>query len=148
MTSQGKLQRIAKWIFVGCGVWMLGLGVYFLFMRPPLLPEDLRFLGWSATHAESVPRLSQWLGKVFTVMGGYMAGAGILTIAIAVHAVPRRLAGTGAGLAFAGVLTVGTMSAVNFALDSDFKGLLLVPALAWLVGLFCYARGGYSSVGS
>ena len=33
------------------------------------------------------------------------------------------------------------MSWINFALDSDFKWLLLVPALAWLVGLVMYATG-------
>lgn len=141
MTSQSKLQRAATWMFVGCGVWMFGLGVYFLFVRPPLLPEDLRFLGWGAAQAELVPRLSEWLGKVFTVLGGFMAGAGVLAVVVAVHAVPRRLAGTGVGLACAGLLTVGTMSGINFALDSDFKWLLVAPALLWLAGLGCYSAG-------
>jgi len=30
---------------VACGVWLLCLGSYFIFIRPPLLPEDLRYAG-------------------------------------------------------------------------------------------------------
>ena len=33
------------------------------------------------------------------------------------------------------------MSAVNFALDSDFKWLLLVPAMIWLAGLVLHVAG-------
>jgi hypothetical protein len=28
-----------------CGVWLIGLGLYFIFLRPPLLPEDPRYIG-------------------------------------------------------------------------------------------------------
>ena len=42
--------------------------------------------------------------------------------------------------ALAGVSTVGTMSVTNFQLDSDFKWLLLLPALLWAVGLVLYQR--------
>lgn len=34
-----------------------------------------------------------------------------------------------------GALTVALMSAINFDLHSDFRWLLLVPALGWLAGL-------------
>jgi hypothetical protein len=33
------------------------------------------------------------------------------------------------------------MSATNFALDSDFKWLLLAPALLWLASLVLYVAG-------
>jgi len=59
---------------------------------------------------------------LFTVMGGFMAGAGVITVFV----------GT---VAIAGVLTVVLMSATNFAFNSDFRWLLLVPAVIWLVGL-------------
>ena len=42
--------------------------------------------------------------------------------------------------AVAGLLTVGLMSAMNFALHSDFRWLLLVPVLLWLGGLVSYLR--------
>jgi len=34
-------------MFVACGLWLIALGVYFLVLRPALLPEDLRFIGSS-----------------------------------------------------------------------------------------------------
>jgi len=59
---------------------------------------------------------------VFTVMGESMAGAGALTVFV----------GT---VAISGVLTVALMSATNFAVNSDFRWQLLVPAVIWLAGL-------------
>ncbi len=113
-----------------------------MLVRPPLLPEDLRFLGSSAIQVEALlPRLTSWLGNVFTVMGGFMAGSGVLTVFVSMRAVPQNLSGTGATLVLTGALTVAIMSATNFALGSDFKWLLLVPAVAWLLGLVCYAGG-------
>ena len=35
-------RSLGDWLFVACGVWLISLGGYFLFERPPLLPEDLR----------------------------------------------------------------------------------------------------------
>ena len=121
---------------------MIGLGGYFMFARPPLLPEDLRYLGSSATQVAALsPHLASWLRNVFTVMGGFMAGCGVLTIFVGMRAIPVSLNGTGIALGCAGLLTVATMSWTNFALDSDFKWLLLVPAVAWLLGLASYAAG-------
>lgn len=37
--------RLARALFLTCGAWLVGLGVYFIFSRPPLLPEDPRFIG-------------------------------------------------------------------------------------------------------
>ena len=92
----------------------------------------------------SVPGLEAWLRKVFTVMGGFMAGAGVLTVFVATVAMPRRPKGTAWALAISGALTVALMSATNFALHSDFRWLLLLPALLWLGGLVVYLadRGG------
>jgi hypothetical protein len=85
--------------------------------------------------------LERWLHKVFTVMGGCMAGTGVLIVFVASAATPSRLKGTSWAIAFSGALTVMLMSATNFALDSDFKWLLLVPALVWLAGLATYMAG-------
>ncbi len=41
-----RLQPSVK-VFVACGLWLVGLGAYFLLMRPALLPEDLRYIGAS-----------------------------------------------------------------------------------------------------
>ena len=142
MTTRSVLHRLSRWIFVACGVWLIGLGGYFMLARPPLLPEDLRYLGSGAIQVEVLlPRLAPWLRNVFTVMGGFIAGSGVLTIFVGMHAIPRALPGTGAALGCAGLLTVAAMSWTNFVLDSDFKWLLLAPALAWLLGLLTYGVG-------
>jgi hypothetical protein len=135
----------SAWLFAACGIWMTGLGLYFIFIRPPLLPEDPRYMGSTLQDIQAtLPGLSRWLGRVFTVMGGFMAGAGLLTLFAATSAVPARAPGTGWILAIAGLLTVVLMSAVNFALDSDFKWLLLAPALAWMAAISAYAAEGRS----
>ncbi len=142
MKAQSALRRASMWMFVACGTWLLGLGGYFMFVRPPLLPEDLRCLGSSATQVEALlPHVASWLRNVFTVMGGFIAGCGVLVVFVSVRVVPRCAKGTGVALGVTGLLTVVTMSWINFALDSDFKWLLLMPALVLLVGLVTYAAG-------
>jgi hypothetical protein len=135
-------RQVSAWMFIVCGVWLVGLGFYFVILRPPLLPEDERFLGSTLAQIRAaVPGLEDWLEKVFTVMGGFMAGAGVLTVFVAAKAMPLQLKSATWALAFSGALTVALMSATNFALNSDFKWLLLVPALVWLAGLLLYVVG-------
>jgi hypothetical protein len=38
-------RSLSSWTLILCGVWLVGLGVYFLLLRPPLLPEDPRYIG-------------------------------------------------------------------------------------------------------
>lgn len=126
------------WIFTASGIWLLGLGLYFIVVRPPLLPEDVRFMGTSIGQARAaLPGLEGWLQRVFTVLGGFIAGAGVLTVLIARGSLWARFDGTALAwaMAIAGTFTVGLMSATNFALHSDFEWLLLVPALAWSLGV-------------
>ena len=127
---------------MSCGVWLVGLGLYFIFLRPPLLPEDPRFMGTTLEQLQtSVPGLARWLNRVFGVMGGSMASTGVLTVFMAFVALPARLPGASSVIALSGALSVALMSATNFALNSDFQWLLLVPALAWVAGLALFVRG-------
>lgn len=133
--SMSKQQSIARALIGFCGAWMVGLGAYFILVRPALLPEDVRYIGLNPDDIErQLPGLKAWLGNVFSVMGGFMAGAGVL----ALHLVRRGVWG-GPGmrwtLAIAGTLTVVLMSAVNFSIHSDFRWLLLAPAVLWLIAL-------------
>ena len=76
---------------------------------------------------DAAPGVQAWLQRVFAVMGGFIAGSGVLTIlaaATAPHPPPRW---TWGALASAGVLTVGTMAAVNFQLESDSNGFSCYP---------------------
>lgn len=139
---QGASGRgVPEWLIASCGVWQIGLGLYFIFLRPALLPEDVRYMGADLhTVQAAVPRLSEWLGKVFTVMGGFMAGAGVLVAYFGLAAMPARRRGTAWALAMAGALTLGLMSAVNFALHSDFRWLLALPPAVWATAVFLHIK--------
>ena len=49
MTMTKKTLPVSSWMLIACGGWLLALGFYFIILRPPLLPEDARFMG--ATYA-------------------------------------------------------------------------------------------------
>ncbi len=135
--------RLSGKVFAACGLWMSLLGVYFLLLRPALLPEDPRFMGTSIEALRAAaPGLERWLGHVFNVMGGFMVAAGTMTILVAWRFLANRAPGTPLALAVAGASGVALMSATNFLLHSDFRWLLLVPVLLWLAGLVCYLREG------
>jgi len=128
-------------MFVACGIWLIGFGLYFMFLRPPLLPEDVRYMRISTSAIQpAIPGLERWTHRVFTVMGGFMTGAGLLTVLLALNASATRKTWTWSVLALAGLFTVGTMSLTNFQLNSDFKWLLLIPSLLWVVGLAAHPR--------
>lgn len=131
--------RWSRWLMCSCGAWLLGLGAFFVFLRPPLLPEDLRYIGVTLEALRAAaPALEGWLAKVFVVMGGFMAGAGALTLYVALSQPKLGRLGTVGVLAFTGLVTVGLMSAVNFALGSEYRWLLVVPMLAWAFGTWLH----------
>ena len=134
---RGSARRgLAEWLIAACGAGLMGLRLYFIFFRPALLPEDTRSIGSSLAEIRAtLPGLEGWLNRVFAVMGGFIAGTGVLTVFIAWVAMPAGFKGTSWVIALTGALTVALMSVTNFSLNSDFKWLLLVPALVWLAGL-------------
>lgn len=136
MTTEKPKRGPAEWLLAACGIWLVGLGLYFIVVRPALLPEDVRYVGAElAALRSAAPHLEGWLKLVFTVMGGFMAGGGVLVLHIAQRTLPDRSRGTLVTLALTGLLTVGLMSGANFALHSDFRWLLVLPPLVWLAAL-------------
>ena len=130
-------------VFVACGFWLVALGAYFLFLRPAVLPEDLRYIGSSLeTLRSATPGLERWLGHVFDVMGGFVVATGAMTVLAAWRLSARPERANLAAFSLSGAAGVSLMSATNFALDPDFRWLLLVPALLWLAGLICLVREG------
>lgn len=80
-----KIQLFASVSLALGGMILMGMGLYFSFLRPPHLPEDLRYMGASLTQIQStVPGLQPWLARVFGVLGGYMFATGLLTVYVAV----------------------------------------------------------------
>ena len=125
-------------VFPVCGLWLVALGVYFMLLRPALLPEDPRCIGLSLEALRSaVPGLERWLGYVFNVMGGFIIAAGVMA-ALSGLATGRRARTQHPGcLAVVGAIGVATMSTTNFLLQSDFRWLLLAAVALWLFGLVC-----------
>lgn len=114
----------------------MGMGLYFVFMRPALLPEDARYMGSTVAQIQDLlPQLAPWLRRVFGVLGGYMLATGLLTVHVAIttfrSARPRATMIT----AVSGLVSMGGMAVTNFAINSDFKWLLLVFTLPWVVAL-------------
>ncbi len=141
MESNTKLMLASGRVFLACGLWLIALGLYFIFLRPALLPEDPAFMGSSLEAIRTaIPGLERWLGHVFNVMGGFMIAAGAVTMFLAWRFISMREPGTFATLLVAGSASVALMSATNFLLHSNFRWLLLLPALLWLAGLLCYLR--------
>jgi hypothetical protein len=122
------------------GILLIGVGGYFLFLRPALLPEDIRYMQLTLAELHSVgPRLASWLTHVFRVMGGYVAATGVLALALAVTAFRQRHHWAVAGAIVAGLASIGWMAAVNFMINSDFKGVLLGFALTWAASIAAFA---------
>ena len=125
------------------GLFLIGIGLYFIFLRPPLLPEDVRYMNTTLAEIQAVvPGLLNWLQKVFWVMGGYIFSVGLLTMYVALSSFQTRTRGAFPVIAFAGLSSIGWMTGVNFIINSDFKWLLLVSALPWAAALILYKIEG------
>jgi hypothetical protein len=123
-------------------VILVGIGLYFLFLRPPLLVEDTRYVGATLEELQTVaPGLATWLDRVFWVLGGYIAATGILTAYLAATAFRARARGAALTLTLAGIASIGSMAGVNVLIDSDFKVPLVALAALWGLALVLYRLG-------
>ena len=128
-------------VFATCGLWLVALGIYFLFFRPALLPEDPRFMASSIGIIRiAIPGLERWLNLVFNVMGGFMVATGVMTVSVARSLFVTQSFMTLLSLILAGAFSVALMSATNFRLNSDFRWMLLLPAVLWFAGGWLYLR--------
>jgi hypothetical protein len=127
---------IASWLFGAGGVLLVGIGAFFVFVRPPLLPEDLRFLGRSGGEIDQLmPQLRKWLRWVFIVLGGNALTVGGLTIFVAATAVREGDVAAVVALALAGATSIGLMAVVNFAIRSDFRWALFAASGLWVAAI-------------
>jgi len=121
------------------GSLLIVMGIYFVLLRPSLLAEDLYYMKTSLSVINnSVPGLSAWLQKVFWVMGGYIFTTGLLTVYISFTSFRERTSGAFYIAAVTGITSIVLMSVVNFIIKSDFKWLLLIFTLPWLIALILY----------
>jgi RsiW-degrading membrane proteinase PrsW (M82 family) len=125
------------------GIALIGMGLYFIFVRSPLLPEDLRFMRLTVGQTQTFePGLTAWLTQVFRVLGGYIIATGVLAITLAATSFRAHRWGAAVGTFLGGAASIGWMTAVNFAIASDFKWALLAIALVWVSSLllFCVEK--------
>src|SRR5690242_20680639 len=127
-----KRRPFSSLLLALCGLILMGMGFFFLFLRPPLLPEDLRFIGTSlSTIQATFPHLLLWLQRVFWVMGAFIFTNGVLTLYIALTSFQKRARGVSGIMALTGFTSLGWMTMINFLLNSDFKWFLLGGAFLW-----------------
>lgn len=93
----------------------------------------------------ATPGLLEWLRRVFWVMGGYMFAAGLLTVYLAMTSLRSRHRGAAVVAGIAGLASIGFMAAVNFMIDSDFKWVLLLFTVPWVLSLALYWSEGVGS---
>ena len=132
------IKPYASTILVLCSIILMGLGLYFVFLRPPLLPEDARYMGAVLAEIQAAPGLLNWLQKVFWVMGGYIFTTGLLTLYVAITAFRTHASGAFWVVAAAGLTSIGWMAIVNFIIGSDFKWLLFGFAMLWGIALLLF----------
>jgi hypothetical protein len=126
-------------VLIIAGVALIGVGLYFILLRPPLLPEDVRYLALPTAQLDILrPRLELWLTQVFRVMGGYVLATGVLAVTLAATAFRAHQKGAAIGVLIGGTASIGWMAAVNFLIDSDFKWILLTMALLWACSLVLF----------
>lgn len=139
MKQQNESRTLSWIVLTAAGIAVMGIGAYFIFLRPPLLPEDLRFLALPASQLDIIrPRLELWLAHVFIVLGGYAVATGVLTIALAATSFRAHSRRAAVGALTGGAASIGLMAAVNFTIDSDFKWVLFGIALLWLCSLVLF----------
>jgi hypothetical protein len=136
MEPAGNRWTPSSTLLAAAGAIIAGIGLYFIVLRPALLPEDVHYMRLSAAEIEAVgPRLAVWLTHVFRVLGGYALATGVLLIALAATAFRARHPVAAAGALIGGASSIGLMSVVNFMIDSDFKWSLLACALVWALSM-------------
>ena len=135
-----KLKPYSATLLAIGGFTLMTMGSYFIFFRPPLLPEDYKYIeANSLVLQKNIPLLSNWLQKVFWVMGCYIFTTGLLTIFISQTSFRKRIKGVVYIVAITGISSIASMTIINFMLASDFRWILLVLNLPWLGAVISYS---------
>jgi hypothetical protein len=139
MNGAAKTWPPSALLLTVAAIMLIGTGLYFILLRPALLPEDIRYMGLSATQLDGVrDPLAAWLTQVFRVMGGYVLATGVLAITLALTSYREHHKGAWLGALVGGIASIGWMTVVNFAIRSDFKWVLLSMALVWAASIIVF----------
>jgi hypothetical protein len=134
-----RIWTLSSILLVAAGATLVIAGLYFILVRPPLLPEDVRYMALPTAQFEAVkPQLESWLAHVFQVLGGYVLATGVLTITLAATSFRAHHWGAAVGALIGGAASIGLMAVVNFVINSDFKWVLLGMASLWACSLVLF----------
>ena len=134
-----NLKPYSATVLLLTGLIMAVMGLYFIFFRPPLLPEDVSYMGTTMPYVNKyIPTLLTWLQKVFWVLGGYIFTSGLLISYISFTSFRQRTNGVLGIITLAGISSIGSMAAINFLIDSNFKWLLLSFSMLWAIAIILY----------
>jgi hypothetical protein len=126
-------------MLIAVGVILIGIGLYFIFFRPTLLPEDIRYMRLTEVQISTLgAAVFKWLNLVFTVMGGFALATGVLIVSTAGAAFHAHSRIAIVGSAIGGLSSIGLMTAVNFVIGSDFKWPLLAVLTLWIASFVAY----------
>jgi hypothetical protein len=128
--------RFAALLLLILGVLTIGTGGYFLFVRPPLLPEDIRATGVASELLP--PAMLYWLRIVFQTLGGFVAGFGICIVAVSVHIMTQRRGVLEWGMALGLLVAFGRFLASNIILRSDYLWFIGVLFALAAVTALCF----------
>ena len=139
MTAEARPWPPSTLLLVVAAIMLMATGAYFIFLRPPLLPEDVRYMGLSAAQLDGVQApLASWLTQVFRVMGGYILATGVLAMTLALTSFREHRSGAALGVLIGGIASIGWMTIVNFMINSDFKWVLFCMAFIWAASLILF----------
>jgi hypothetical protein len=114
------------------GVLTAATGLYFMLLRPPLLPEDVRFMGLAESEIPAAMR--SWLSIVFRTWGGFMVGLGLCVLGAAMRVASGCARWSRFGMAAGLVFAFGSFLASNVQLRSEFLWFI---ALLFVVATAC-----------
>ena len=117
-------------VVLGVSLLTVALGVYMAVLRPPLLPEDMRFIGVAPSSLP--PSLLRWLSIVFATWGGFIIALGVVLFGVASALWTARSRVLRWATALALVVAFGRFLWSNFVLRSEFLWFI---ALLFLVSL-------------
>jgi hypothetical protein len=112
---------------VTVGLLTVGTGVYFMALRPALLPEDLRF---SALDRAEIPMaLVPWLRIVFRTWGAFIVGLGLCLLGQGASYIGSR----------SGVARLGTILGLLFAFSSFLVSNIQIRSeFLWFIALLFF----------
>ncbi len=139
MRMIGTAWPLSSILLIVVGVALSIVGLYFILVRPSLLPEDMRYMALPAAQLDAVrPQLEMWLAHVFQVMGGYILTTGLFAITLGATAYREHRWEAATGVLIGGATSIGWMTVVNFVIRSDFKWFLLGLSLLWASSLVMF----------